>query len=51
MFLVFETSVTASFAVLFCEDVLNAQLALMNTTPGTDRDSGLNTLTTRIYNG
>ena len=51
MFLVFETSVTASFAVLLSKDVLNRQLALMNTTPGRDRGRGLDTLTIRIYTG
>ena len=51
MFLVFETSVTASFAVLLSEDVLNRLLALMNDRPGRDRDSGLDTLTIRIYTG
>ena len=51
MFLVFETSVTASFAVLFSEDVLNRQLALMNNRPGRDRGRGLDTLTIRIYTG
>ena len=49
MFLVFETSVTASFAVLLSEDVLNPQLALLDKRSGRDRDSGLDTLTIRIY--
>lgn len=49
MFLVFETSVTASFAVLLSEDVLNPQLALLYRRPGRDRDTGLDTLTIRIY--
>ena len=50
MFLVFETSVTASFAVLLSEDVLNPQRALIKTRPDGDRGSGLDTLTIRIYN-
>ena len=50
MFLVFETSVTASFGVLLSEDVLNPQPALMNKRPDGDRGSGLDTLTIRIYN-
>lgn len=49
MFLVVETSVTASFAVLVSEEVLNPQLALLNRRPGRDRDRGLDTLTIRIY--
>ena len=49
IFLVFETSATASFTILLIEDVLNPQLALMNTTPSRDRDSGLDTLTILIY--
>lgn len=36
MFLVLETSVTASFAVHSGEDVLKEQLALINTTPSRD---------------
>ena len=49
MFLVFETLVMASFAVLLSEDVLNPQLALLNRRPGSDRDRGLDTLTILIY--
>ncbi len=49
MFLVFETSVTASFAVLLSEDVLKPHLALLNGRPGRARDMGLDTLTIRIY--
>ena len=49
MFLVFEISVTASF-VLLIEDVLSPQLALLYRRPGRDRDTGLDTLTIRIYN-
>lgn len=49
MFLVFETSVTASFAVLLSEDVLNPQLTLSNRRPGRDRDRGIDTLTILIY--
>lgn len=49
MFLVFETSLTASFAVLLSEDVLNPQLAPMRDRPGRDRGSDLDTLTMRIY--
>ena len=49
MFLVFETSVTASFGVFLSEDVLNPQLALLNGRPGRARDRGLDTLTIRIY--
>ena len=51
MFLVFGTSVTASLAALLSEDVLSPQLALINTTPGRDRNSGLDTVTIRIYTG
>ena len=49
MFLVFETSLTASFAVLVSEEVLNPQLALLNRRPERERDRGLDTLTIRIY--
>ena len=50
MFLVFETSVTASF-VLLSEEVLNPQLAVLYRRLGRDRDTGLDTLTIRIYTG
>ena len=49
MFLVFETSLTASFAVLVSEEVLNPQHDLLNRRPERDRDRGLDTLTIRIY--
>lgn len=49
MFLVLETSLTASFAILVSEEVLNPRLALLNRRPERDRDRGLVTLTIRIY--
>ena len=49
MFLVFETSVTVSLAVLLSEDVLNLQLTLLNRRLGRDRDSGLESLAISIY--
>ena len=50
MFLVFETLVTASFAVLLSEDVLNPQRALIHKRLDRDRGSGRDTLIIRIYN-
>ena len=50
IFLVFETSVTASFTILLSEDVLNPQRALKKKRTDEDRGSGLDTLTIRIYN-
>ena len=49
IFLVFETSVTPSFAALVSEEVLNQKLTLLNWRPGRDLDRGLDTLTIRIY--